>query len=155
MQILLRLLPKIAVVASLQKLRKWNNKLTQSSTNPFPLAPSDLLALGLVTSTNYTEQNTLLSNSRYILMLREIRRWIKGFKESNLEGLTFEIHGTGLARGFTFIEELKRLKMEVVIRDVSSVACKNIRVFLRSMGIKGCEVLRGDFLSKRSWCCIV
>ncbi len=107
----------------------WNNSLTQSETNPYPLAPVDKVKAGKITKRSYEKRNELLKKRSALVMIPELVEIAgeKGFSEGP-QGM--EILGAGLHRDLEFLRDpVIGLYSPVGITDNSSVACAGAEAF--------------------------
>jgi hypothetical protein len=111
--------------------RKWDAKLKQR----WPFAPSALVKTGVVDDVNYRHENLLFGNfcSSYLsLELHQLRRRLT---ERSLHWGTIVGFGIGEAdeAGLGFVDLANQLNMQFVGYDVSEVAVRNGRRFLRKL----------------------
>ncbi|MDD5050924.1 MAG: hypothetical protein PHV93_04300 [Candidatus Pacebacteria bacterium] len=136
----------VPILLPLQELRlHWAKKLTLSEKNPYPLAPSDLVKMGLVTAENYLAQNLLFGQFCTSTMERELLQLSAepGFANAHKE---VQVIGAGLARDLYWLQKAAELGMTLTVRDVSGVACANARMLGERLGIDSqMECLEGEF----------
>src|SRR3989344_493717 len=115
------LVPAIGIERSFLE-KHWNKKLSRDALNPYPLAPKDLVKMGLVNPENYASENQVLSSFRNSIMEKELTRLSSepGFTSLDPE---IKVFGIGLARDLGWIEEAIHLGFSVSVYDVSPVAC--------------------------------
>ncbi len=114
--------------------RHWDDKLSSTKDNPFPLAPKDLVRMGLVTEENYQEQN------------QQFGRFCNSIMESELLGLSsiprfssvpcpeIRILGIGLAeRDLLWVRAAVYSRFYIKAYDVSRVACDNLLSLTESL----------------------
>ncbi len=106
--------------------KKWDEKLTPVPSNPFPLAPRDLVRLGLVTLASYREQNAVWRRSVCRIIRREARSVrTQALRPSDIIGQNWEFWGWGLGREKSAAKAVGKEYFSVVVRDNSKVACQN------------------------------
>lgn len=135
--------PELSLDIDFELEAKWNNKLTPSVENPFPLAPKDLVRLGLVTPKNYAEQNRVWRKEVLKVFSGELREI-----EEYFTSLSPEVHVPLLPRFCSHVWEFlswglgrerlaaaavskNKYRFGVVIRDNCSSACRRARSWSR------------------------
>jgi len=114
----------------------WEPVLTKSPTNPFPLAPKDLVESGFVTEENYKEQNAGIRTFCFQKMAHDLRDLIShpNFEDKNTpKGV--EILGAGLMRDLYWILQVDR-DLKIKIRDMTNVAINNANKFVKEFELK-------------------
>ncbi|HEY4494329.1 MAG TPA: hypothetical protein VJB95_02795 [Candidatus Paceibacterota bacterium] len=117
---------------------------------PFALAPADLVQEGLVDDPSYNEENKKLGEFCAAVMQEELAALAASRAP---RGKRIGIMGAGLMRDTRFwIPRAVSLGLQVKIRDISRVACKNARQFIAENNLgKGVTVSRGDVEDWRVW----
>lgn len=120
-------------VAQLTLQRYWDSKLSRNNkNNPFPLAPKDLVRMGLVTSENYQRENKKFSAFTNRIMKRELDVLEQMFKLGYLICPDIKVFGVGLARGLGWIKKGLAMGIYVKTYDASTVACANVSFLTRN-----------------------
>ena len=120
--------------------RHWNKKLS----SPYPLAPKDLVRMGLVNPENYALENQALSSFRNSMMEKELTRLSSKTEFTNLDFPEIKVFGIGLARDLGWIEEAIRLGFFVSAYDVSSVACDLLSSVTEKLPRKRIQINTGE-----------
>lgn len=105
----------------------WDQKLTPSEDNPYPLAPVDLVKQGLVTPDDYREQNELFGRFCSSNMRRELVTMKSSVNFSHVRPYV-EVFGVGLARDLRWIDDAIHHGFNVRVREISDVACDNFSI---------------------------
>jgi hypothetical protein len=106
-------------------LEKWDQKLTPSEQNPFPLAPVDAVEQGCITQALYAQENL----NWEIAVSQVIGQAAKNFFDQKLHNWLWEFHGWGLGREQLAAKTVTEIGFSVLVRDNSKVACSNARAF--------------------------
>jgi hypothetical protein len=102
----------------------WDGRLIKSERNPFPLAPRNLVEDGIVNPRNYELQNTRFGNYFGQLMRSEISQLPR-------EHSAIQIFGVGLCRDYMWMKPAIMAGFDILIRDISLVACNKAQGILR------------------------
>lgn len=132
----------------------WNKKLSRDAHNPYPLAPKDLVRMGLVTTENYNLENATLSSYRNIVMENELTLLSCKPEFTKIVRPEVKVFGIGLARDLGWIEKAIHLGFYVTVYDISSVACDIMLFLAKSFAARGApsgrlEVITGEI--EKEW----
>lgn len=106
--------------------KHWNKKLSPHAENPYPLAPKDLVRMGLITPENYNSENEKLSSYCNTMMEDELNRLSGEPEFAKIVRPEIKVFGIGLARDLGWIDKAIYLGFYTTIYDVSSVACQSM-----------------------------
>jgi hypothetical protein len=110
--------------------RYWDNKLSPSANNPWPLAPRDLVRMSKVHYDNYKKENGGLGAFISILVLRELKSILKMLAHDKSVApppFSIEILGIGLGhRDLRWINTAIEQDFRLRARDISSVSKRNM-----------------------------
>jgi hypothetical protein len=138
----LRLESRLSMIQSLE--RHWNEKLSPSDTNPYPLAPKDLVSRGLVNQENYTEQNALFGRFCSSHMMREIGIFTCSGSMGTLCPV-IELFGAGRARDCWWVADAACGGFKMRVRDISAVALSHMNFVLGPYITARCiDVVEGE-----------
>ncbi len=138
----LRLTLSVRVRNTLAQEYSWDDALTPSETNPFPLAPVDEVKAGRVTPARYRRQNNRLRWRSTQVMVPSLLRLMltPSYKDGRR---TIVWAGWGLGRDAEdSIEVGVMLGFRFLIIDKSKVACKNAESFVKKHGFQGMVQVR-------------
>jgi hypothetical protein len=118
--------PKVKIATVHDLGRRWDDKLSQSAKNPFPLAPRDLVRKGLVTPENYARENEKLGRFRNSVMRGELERIRATPAIVQMVAPEIKVFGVGLGRDMLWVGDALHLGFSVSVCDVSNVACQKL-----------------------------
>ncbi len=126
----------------------WDNTLTPSRENEFPLAPHDEVMAGRVDAVRYKRQNRRLALKSWKVMVPELLGLSEsaGFSEGPSR---VQICGWGLGRDLEWIPKIVNAGFQVSVCDVSSVACTTCQIFLDRRGVGNVQVITSDL--EQAW----
>ncbi len=125
----------------------WGRKLRRSLTNPFPLAPWELLKKGKITETNHIEQRW-----GFCKFIGSIMRAKKAQLVDALDFLAIphdQVETLILGAGTTedlirWIFEFEKEKIPLVVREFAEFACDNAK----KLGISSLTVIEGEVVEE-------
>lgn len=140
-------------VISQSVIQHWDFKLKPSPANPFPLAPRDLVRRRLINKHEYDKQVAFWRSFVWQVMRKEISSVTTRMVRSKLGpdfliGMTWEFGGWGTGRERLAAKFLSQIGFQVVIRDISSVACGYAEDYTCRHGLDW-NIERGDVI--RAW----
>lgn len=125
--------------------RHWDKKLSSCITNPYPLAPRDLVRQGLVDGDNYSSENHNFSSFCDSIMNNEI----SSTHRPVVACPQIKILGLGISRGLGWIEQAIGLGFYIKAYDISDVACETFSCLVEGFtGGHRIEVVPGEIESE-------
>lgn len=124
----------------------WDDVLTPSDENPFPLASKSAAKAGVVNSVSYKRQNRRMMFRSMKVMVPQILRMKEepGFGEDPKK---IVILGAGLLRDLKWLINASILGFPVIICDASTVACDKAHEFAEEHGLGEIEIIKADIES--------
>lgn len=117
----------------LRKLKRhWDNKLSASTHNPWPLAPHDLVRIGKVHHDNYLHENGKFTGFCTSHMLSELDSIYQSTKSKPVRPRRIEVLGPGLGnRDLRWLGTAIEDSFNFNVRDISTIAMKNIHLLFQ------------------------
>ncbi len=112
----------------------WDLILTESPTNPFPLAPKDLVERGEVNEENYIRENAGITAFCAKVMGDELKEMISD-PHFGTAPKGMEILGAGLMRDLWWILKVEN-DLKIKIKDKTETAIKNAQKFAKEFELK-------------------
>ncbi|OHB14416.1 MAG: hypothetical protein A2431_03505 [Candidatus Zambryskibacteria bacterium RIFOXYC1_FULL_39_10] len=128
--------------------KRWDTELSKDESNPYPLAPKDLVRLGLVDEEVYKSENEKSGSIRNIVMEKELIRISSTPEFASIKNPEIKIFGVGLGRDLGWITKAVALGFCVRAYDASPVACNNFNSLTKDLPAGKAEVIMEDIESQ-------